>query len=74
MKKIRLIFLLITTIFIVGCSSKKLTEPIETAIDSSPIDASSYMEMIKADKLREHLYIVAADSMEGRNTGELGQR
>lgn len=74
MKKIRLIFLLITTIFIVGCSSKKLTEPIETAIDSSPIDASSYMEMIKAYKLREHLYIVAADSMEGRNTGELGQR
>lgn len=35
---------------------------------------SKYMKSITADELKKHLYIVAADSMEGRETGSIGQK
>ncbi|TAF64434.1 MAG: M28 family peptidase [Cytophagales bacterium] len=36
--------------------------------------AVKYAETIKADDLKKHLYILAADSMEGRYTGKEGQK
>lgn len=35
---------------------------------------TKYLETISASELKTHLYIVAGDEMEGRNTGESGQK
>jgi hypothetical protein len=37
-------------------------------------DPTKYMNTITAGELKTHLYIVAADSMEGRDTGSKGQK
>ena len=38
------------------------------------VDPTEYMKSISADDLKKHLYIIAADSMEGRETGSAGQK
>jgi Zn-dependent M28 family amino/carboxypeptidase len=38
------------------------------------VDPTQYMKTISADDLKKHLYIIAADSMEGRETGSAGQK
>lgn len=38
------------------------------------IDPTKYMKTITAEELKKHLYIIAADSMEGRETGSAGQK
>ena len=38
------------------------------------VDPTEYMKTISADDLKKHLYIIAADSMEGRETGSAGQK
>jgi Zn-dependent M28 family amino/carboxypeptidase len=38
------------------------------------IDPTQYMKTITAEDLKKHLYIIAADSMEGRETGSVGQK
>ena len=38
------------------------------------VDPTQYMKTISADDLKKHLYIIAADSMEGRETGSTGQK
>lgn len=40
----------------------------------SSVKPNKYIETISADELKTHLYIVAGDEMEGRNTGEPGQK
>lgn len=35
---------------------------------------TKYMKTITAEELKKHLYIIAADSMEGRETGSVGQK
>lgn len=37
-------------------------------------DPTKYMKTITAEDLKKHLYIIAADSMEGRETGSEGQK
>lgn len=37
-------------------------------------DVTHYMETIKQDDLKKHLSFIASDSLEGRNTGEKGQK
>jgi hypothetical protein len=37
-------------------------------------DPTKYMNSITADELKTHLYIVASDEMEGRETGSAGQK
>ena len=64
MKKIALLSLLI--ILNISCSSQK--NHTETV---SPL---KYLNTITAEDLKTHLYIVAADSMEGRETGSIGQK
>ncbi|MBL7868582.1 MAG: M28 family peptidase [Flavobacterium lindanitolerans] len=47
------------SLFLVSCSSVKPTK---------------YMEAISASDLKTNLYVIAGDEMEGRNTGEPGQK
>jgi hypothetical protein len=42
--------------------------------DYSKADVAKYMNTITAEDLKKHLYIVASDEMEGRNTGSEGQK
>ena len=65
MKKI-LSSIFILALLILSCSSNK-----NTGNDYNPTD---YMNSIKAENLSKHLYIIASDEMEGRNTGEPGQK
>src|SRR6478736_6587831 len=36
-------------------------------------EASNYAQYITADQLKQHVYVLASDSLEGRETGKLGQ-
>lgn len=36
-------------------------------------DASNYTQYITADELKQHVYVLASDSLEGRETGKSGQ-
>ena len=45
-----------------------------TKTSISQIDPTKYMNTITADELKTHLYIVASDEMEGRDTGSKGQK
>lgn len=64
MKKISLLVTLL--VLNIGCTIQKrsvaITEP------------TKYLNTITAGELQNHLYIVAADSMEGRETGSIGQK
>lgn len=42
--------------------------------DSKLVDLTKYLNTITAPELEKHLYIVAADSMQGRDTGSEGQK
>ncbi len=63
MKKILILFLLATTI---SCTSQKSSV--------SDVPPTKYMNTITATDLKTHLYIVASDGMEGRETGSAGQK
>lgn len=67
----RNIFILSVTCFIaVSCGSGKTSGP----KDYAKADVAKYMNTITEADLKTHLYIVASDEMEGRNTGEPGQK
>lgn len=53
-------------LLLVGCSSNKNS--------SKEVTPEKFLSEIKAENLSKHLYIVASDEMEGRNTGEPGQK
>lgn len=61
-----LILLAAATAF--SCTSAKVL------VSKDPTDPTKYMNTITADDLKKHLYIVASDSMEGRETGSAGQK
>ena len=65
MKKIAFLFLIGS---LVACNT---TKPI-TELDNS--DPTKYLKTITANELKKHLYIVASDEMEGRETGTEGQK
>jgi Zn-dependent M28 family amino/carboxypeptidase len=64
MKKIPLLGLL--AVITISCTSQK--------ISADKVDPTKYMNTITADELKKHLYIVASDEMEGRQTGSAGQK
>lgn len=62
MKKIILILVMATTL---SCTSQK------NVADANP---TQYLKTITAADLKTHLYIVASDEMQGRETGSAGQK
>jgi Zn-dependent M28 family amino/carboxypeptidase len=67
MKKIISLSLLLT--ICLSCSATK-----DAISQDNNTDATKYMNTITADELKTHLYIVASDDMEGRETGSEGQK
>lgn len=67
MKKITL---LLAAILIASCNNSKSV----TTKTSGLADPEKYMNTISATELKTHLYIVASDEMEGRETGSAGQK
>ncbi|PHK27466.1 peptidase M28 [Nostoc linckia z16] len=66
MKKI---FVLPFAVMAIACSTQKTTQK-----DIAKADVKKYMNSITEADLKKHLYIVASDEMQGRNTGEPGQK
>jgi hypothetical protein len=66
MKRIISLSLLFT--FCISCVTTK------EAVAQDNSDATKYINTITADELKTHLYIVASDEMEGRETGSAGQK
>lgn len=65
MKK-NIVSIIALTLVAVGCSSSEKTTKV--------VDVATYKNSITSSELSKHLYIVADDNMEGRNTGEPGQK
>lgn len=63
--KNKVIVLGLSSLFLIGCSS---TQSIGQA------DVTKYMNTITPSELKTHLYIVASDENEGRDTGTEGQK
>ena len=57
----------VLTLLLSSCSSAQKTA-------KKPAEAGDYINTITATELSKHLYIVAGGEMEGRNTGEPGQK
>ena len=64
----KLIYLLAFGWAVISCQG---TKEVTSKILLSPI---KYNNTITAEELKTHLYIVAADSMQGRQTGSIGQK
>lgn len=56
--------------FIASCSTAQAPQQ----KDYAKADVAKYMKTITPSDLKKHLYIVAGDEMQGRNTGEEGQK
>lgn len=57
------------SLFVLSCSTGKNAKK-----DYAKADVAKYMNTITPEDLKKHLYIVASDEMQGRNTGEPGQK
>ena len=57
--------------FVASCSTAQGPQQKK---DYAKADVAKYMKTISASDLKKHLYIVAGDEMQGRNTGEEGQK
>jgi hypothetical protein len=59
------------TTLMLACQSAQQTTGSQ---QDGPVDPVAYAASITEEELREHLYIYAADSLEGRDTGSEGQK
>lgn len=66
MKKILLSCLTLTFCFI-SCTSQQ-------SVTKESKDVGSYLNAIEVSNLKKNLYVIASDEMQGRNTGEPGQK
>ena len=57
----------VAALVLTGCSSTQTAKKAKAA-------AGTYLSTITAEELKTHLYIVAGDAMEGRDTGTEGQK
>lgn len=62
--------LLAVSCFVASCATSQVSEK----KDYAKADVVKYMKTITPSDLKKHLYIVAGDEMQGRNTGEAGQK
>lgn len=63
--------LAISSLLMLSCGSAQVSTK---KTDYSKADVAKYMNTITAEELKTHLYIVASDEMEGRDTGTEGQK
>ena len=70
------ILLGILSIVSLGCSSQKAVSKFSNTAteDSYKNIISNYLNTITEEALKAHLYTIASDEMQGRNTGEEGQK
>lgn len=68
--KNKITLLTLASMTFIGCSAQQAM----TTTTTPTAEASKYMNSITADELKTHLYIVASDEMQGRDTGTEGQR
>ncbi len=68
MKKI---LVLITSAFIISCGSNNHISEIN---ETTGVSATKYATTITVEDLKTHLYNIASDEFEGRETGESGQK
>lgn len=71
MKKI--LFLALVSLF-VSCKSTTSNQSSSSTSSSIQISAVDYENVITAEEIKKHLYVIASDEMEGRMTGEPGQK
>ena len=74
--KIKLSIFAIASVIITSCSGQKAvlaTSTTATQPQQNTDIVTKYMNTITADEWKTHVYIVASDEMQGRNTGEEGQ-
>lgn len=64
-------YLFATSLFLLSCSTKK---SIVSVRESKVVDPTKYMNTINEASLSKNLHVIASDEMEGRNTGEAGQK
>lgn len=62
-----LLYIPILALFIFSCNCAKKTT-------DSKNDINTYLKTITANDLKKHLSVIASDDMQGRNTGEPGQK
>lgn len=62
------IALSLLSLVFVNCSSQK------KAAHKKPVNEAAYLSAISTESLRNHLTVIAADEMEGRETGSEGQK
>lgn len=67
----KLLLLLTATAFLLSCSPKK---GIVSNRQNKTVDVAKYMNTINETSLSKNLHVVASDEMQGRNTGEAGQK
>ena len=65
----KLLLLLTTTVFLLSCSPKK-----GIVSQKNVVDVVKYTNTINEASLSKNLHVIASDEMEGRNTGEAGQK
>jgi Zn-dependent M28 family amino/carboxypeptidase len=76
MKTMNLIVKLVLLNFLMSCASGNgvhTTPDNETGVVTDKV-AEGYASTITVEDLKDHLYILASDEFEGRNTGEPGQK
>ncbi|MES2812780.1 MAG: M28 family metallopeptidase [Bacteroidota bacterium] len=71
--KNKLFFLSLLLITFSNCKSQNA---ISSAKKNKTVvtSASAYLNLINQEDLKKHLYVIASDEMQGRNTGEPGQK
>lgn len=63
--KNKVVFVITSLVILIGCATTKKI---------STLNLEKYIHSINSEELKEHLYIVASDENEGRDTGSKGQK
>jgi Zn-dependent M28 family amino/carboxypeptidase len=68
------IFLFSFLLLFLSCKTSTSNQTSETTQQGVQISPTDYEYLITAEALKEHLFVIASDEMEGRMTGEPGQK
>ncbi|MEX0997654.1 MAG: M28 family metallopeptidase [Flavobacteriaceae bacterium] len=68
------LFLFSFILLFLSCKTSTPNQASDTNQQNVQISPVDYENLITAEELKEHLYVIASDEMEGRMTGEPGQK